>query len=299
MVQSINNHKSVFYNDNSLFFCSECNGLIISDKLRGDTICENCGLIESEKEIETKKLRRIFFEKPQSITRDLTSFLLLPDISYATYIDKKKYNNIENKRLIKVDSWFKNTKNLSDMTGIIEIKRICHNLQIPSPTIAMAIYIFKKTCKNISFKGRSMAVKVDGCIYYACRKYSTPILYQEIIDQNSVSEKLLKKIYVLIIRTFKLKSPVIIPELLLSRFISDLELSIEFEKKAKGILAKIPPNHFQSKNPRGLCAGLIYYTTKINDLNITQKTIANACYVSIPTLSKIYQQIIKILQGSI
>lgn len=197
--------------------------------------------------------------------------------------------------MVKVDSWFKTSKKLTDVTGIIEIKRICSNLQIPYHTMAMSINLFKKTCKNISFKGRYRDAKVDGCIYYACRKHSISILYQEIIAQNSVSEKLFKKTYVLIIRTFKLKAPIILPERLLSRFISDLELSIEFENNAKGILAKIPHNHFQTKNPRGLCAGLIYYTSKISDIKISQKTIATACYVSEPTLRMIYRQIKKVV----
>jgi hypothetical protein len=61
----------------------------------------------------------------------------------------------------------------------------------------------------------------------------------------------------------------------------------EYEKKDKNILAKIPSDHFQAKNPRGLCAGLIYNTTKISDINISQKTIAKACYVSEPTLRMI------------
>lgn len=100
MGRIINNSiNPVFNNDNSQLFCSECKGLIISDNLRGDTICENCGLVESEKEINIKKLGRSFFGDPQKADRDLTSFLSLPDISYATYID--------NKKILKTDDWSK------------------------------------------------------------------------------------------------------------------------------------------------------------------------------------------------
>ena len=44
---------------------------------------------------------------------------------------------------------------------------------------------------------------------------------------------------------------------------------------------------------------IIYYTAIISDINITQKTIADACYVSIPTLRSIYRQLIKIISRSI
>lgn len=296
MVQIIsNNVKSDFYNDNSILFCRECNGLIISDKFRGDTICENCGLVESEKEINIESFSKNFFENPQKANREWTSFLFLPDISYATYIDNKKYTNIENKRLIKIESWYKNSKNWSELTGIGEIKRVCYNLQIPFPTMAMSIYLFKKTCKNKSFKGRIRDAKVDGCIYYACRKHSISILYHEIIDQNSVPEKIFKKTYLFIMRILKLKPPLISPKKLLPKFIYDLGLNLEFEKKAKYLLEIIPSSYVIGKNPRSICAGILYITSKLTQQKISQKDIAKTCYVSEQALWYTYKELKEII----
>lgn len=158
-----------------------------------------------------------------------------------------------------------------------------------------AIYLFKKSCKNIGLKNRSCDAKVDSCIYYACLKHYRSILYHEIIAQNGVPEKLFTKTYLLIIRMLHLKPPVMVPETFLSKFIFDLNLGIDFENKAKTILDKIPHNQIQGKNPRGISAGLIYYTSKINEMKINQKSIANACYVSESALRKSYHLIKKIM----
>jgi len=297
MVQIINNGmNSNFDSDNSLIFCRECNGSIILDRFKGDTICSKCGIIESEKEIDISNFSKNFYDNPQDAERNWTSFLFLLDISHATYIDSKKRSKSVNNRLIKIDSWCRTSKNLSEIRGLAEIKRVCSNLQIPFPTMAMAIHLFKKSCKNIGLKNRSCDAKVDGCIYYACLKHSRSILYHEIIAQNSVLERSFKKTYLLIIRMLHLTHPVMVPRFFLSKFIFDLGLLIDFENKAIKILDKIPPNQIQGKNPRGICAGLIYYTAKINEMKINQKSIANACHVSESSLRMNYQLIKKIVQ---
>lgn len=290
MTQSVN----IFESNPHLSLCSECNAPIITDEYLGETFCEDCGLIHSEKEIDVDNFSKNNFSGSQITPRKITNFIYFPEISYATRImDLNQYPQF--RRLARVDFWAKKTHTITLSNGIIELKRVCDTLQLPKPVTTTALYTFKKTHSKKLLVGYSRDAGVDCSIYYACRIYSIPVFYQEILNQNSVSEKRFRNLFHLILRTFNLKIPPLSLKILLSKVIYDLESNLGFEKKAAYLLDMIPDSYIIGKNPRCICAGILYLTSKLTQQNLLQKNIAKACYISETALRYTYKEIKEII----
>ena len=90
--------------------------------------------------------------------------------------------------------------------------------------------------------------------------------------------------YQLLVKEFELKVPPLEPTLFVSRFINELQLSIEIEKRVLCVLKNLPFNFINGKEPKSLIAAIIYSIGKKEKIKITQKTLAKitgTCEVSI------------------
>ena len=163
-----------------------------------------------------------------------------------------------------------------------------------------AIKLYKKAFKRKLLRGRSINGMVAACLYYACREKKIPRTLQEILDQTSVSAKNVRRCYRTIIRELNLKAPSTDPVALIPRFIAELGLNAEAEKKTINILRMfITQYSISGKDPKGLCAGALYLISKAQNHRVSQKEIARLVGVTEVTLRSRYKEIIKKLNINI
>ena len=276
--------------------CPECNGNIILIKEKGETVCCQCGLIIYERQLDlSHNDRRIYNKEDSSKKARLGPPIspLIPDITLCTYIDKKSIYNSDLKRAVIRDSnlpW--RSRNL--VIASKELKRLGHNLNLPRFILEEAFSLYKKAFKNKMLKGRSIIGMISACIYYSCKSKSIPRTFHEILYETPIADKIVKKCYNSLVHELNLKVLNTNPMSFIPRFAAELNLGFDIEIIARKILLPMTKkNLFCGKDPKGFCAGALYFACKIKHLGISQKKIAKVVGVTEVTLRSRYKEFLQ------
>ena len=278
--------------------CPECGGTVILLHERGETVCGQCGLVMSERNVDISHSGKRAFTKQEKESRERTGSpisILLPDMGLSTIIDK---NNIKNPDLKRAAKW--NSRMTWDKRNMLiattELKRIASNLNLPNHVKKTAIRLYIEAFKKKLLRGRSINGMVAACLYFACRERKIPRTLQEILDQSSVQAKNVRRCYRTLIRELNLKVPSTDPISLIPRFIAELDLDSDAENITVKILQRFTSKYSTSgKDPKGLCAGALYLVCRKKEKKISQKEIANLVGVTEVTLRSRYKELIKTL----
>ncbi|MBY9005527.1 MAG: transcription initiation factor IIB family protein [Candidatus Lokiarchaeota archaeon] len=276
--------------------CPECGGTTISVDERGETVCKQCGLVIGERLLDISHSGIRAYTKREKDKKERTGCpisILMPDIGLSTIIDRSKIKNPDLRRAAKWNthlSWEK--RNM--LIAITELKRIGSNLNFPERVKKAAVKLYKQVYKRNLLRGRSINGMIAACAYFKCKEERVPITLQEILDEASISDNIVKKCYKILVRELNLKPPNIDPISLIPRYCADLGLPIEIEKNVIKILRSfIDKNAICGKDPKGLCAGSIYLVSKLKNRRVSQKEISNVIGVTEVTLRSRYKELMK------
>jgi len=276
-------------------FCPECGGLTQVFYERGETVCKSCGLIVGERGLDISHSGIRAYTKQEKDKKERTGCpisILMPDIGLSTVIDRTKIKNPDLRRAAKWNThmtWEK--RNM--LIAITELKRIGSNLNFPERVKKAAVRLYKEVFKRNLLRGRSINGMVAACAYFVCKKERVPITLQEILDEASINQNIVKKCYKILVRELNLKSPHIDPVSLIPRYCADLGLGIEIEKETIKVLTKfIQRSSICGKDPKGLCAGAIYLIAKLKNRKISQKEISRVINVTEVTLRSRYKELL-------
>jgi transcription initiation factor TFIIB len=286
----------------SLNICPECGGSIIPLINTGDVVCNQCGLVINEKNVDFSHNGRRAYTNQEKINREQTGApisILLPDIGLSTVIDKSKINNPDLKRAAKWNTritWQK--RNL--LIASTELKRISTILNLPNYVREDAMRLYIEAFKKKLLRGRSINAMVAACLYLACRRKQIPRTFQEILNEASVNAKEVRRSYSTLIREMNLNPPSTDPISLIPKYMTDLGLNSEIEKLTTKILnAYRSKFSISGKDPKGLCAGAIYLACRIKNKEVTQQQIVQVIGVTEVTLRSRYKELKKKLNVKI
>ncbi|MHA1272207.1 MAG: transcription initiation factor IIB [Promethearchaeota archaeon] len=275
--------------------CPECGGNIISAFERGEDICEQCGLVVIERNIDFSHSGVRAYNKHEKDKKERNGSpisILVPDISLSTIIDQKMINNPDLKRAVKWNnhiSWEK--KNM--LIAITELKRIAGNLNLPDRIKKGAIRYYKQIFRKNILRGRSIKGMITACLYLACKQEKVPITFQEILEESAINHNIIKKCYKILLQELNIKPKNMDPLSLIPRYIADLGLSIDIEKSVIKLMKKyLNSNQVLGKDPKGICAGAIYLIAKFKKQKVSQKQIAKVVGVTEVTLRSRYKELL-------
>ncbi len=276
--------------------CPECGGNTIDVQELGETVCRACGLVVGERGLDISHSGIRAYTKQEKERKERTGCpisILMPDIGLSTIIDRTKIKNPDLRRAAKWNthlSWEK--RNM--LIAITELKRIGGNLNFPERVKKAAVRLYKEVFKKQLLRGRSINGMVAACAYFVCKKERVPITLQEILEEASISDNIVKKCYKILVRELNLKSTHIDPVSLIPRYCADLNLDIDIEKEASRMLQNFMNKSFIcGKDPKGLCAGAIYLVAKLRNKKISQKEISKIIGVTEVTLRSRYKELLK------
>ncbi|MBN1803278.1 MAG: transcription initiation factor IIB [Candidatus Lokiarchaeota archaeon] len=294
--------------------CSECGKHIFFDENRGHTVCEECGLVHSEKHIDRGPEWRAF-DSDQKKKRTRTGApmtYMIHDKGLSTMIDWKNKDIFGKEipaklrgQIYRLRKWQSRIR-VSDATernltfALSELDRMASNLDLQKNLRESAAKIYRDAVERHLIRGRSIEGVAAASLYAACRRFQVPRTLNEIAEVARVDKKEISRSFRFISMELLLNLNPTKASDFLPRFISELRLSPECQKVAKKIINESERRGLTSgRAPVGLCAAAIYAASMLIRERRTQKEIAQAAGVTEVTVRNRLSELVESLNLSI
>ncbi|UCH02117.1 MAG: transcription initiation factor IIB [Candidatus Bathyarchaeota archaeon] len=291
--------------------CPDCSGTtFIEDHDIGEVICNTCGLVVDEKNInEGAEWRAYTLEERARKARTGSPASLIKfdkglSTTFQPYKDGygKPLSMKDRLRMMRLQKWQIRTRvhssahrNLSQAMNKLTL--LSDKLHIPKDVEENAAHIYRKAFDKGLVRGRSIESAVAASLYAACRLTRTTRSLTEIVNASSRSRKEISRHYRMLQRELDLKIPIDDPFKYVSKIGSKIGINQQVQQTAVKLLHKAKQKKTLSgKDPIGLAAAAIYIACKLNIIRKTQKEIAIAANITEVTIRNRYKSLIKTLK---
>ena len=288
--------------------CPECGGDLESDSERGETVCTECGLVVEEDEIDRGPEWRAFdsAEKDQKSRVGAPTTNMMHDKGLSTNIDWRDQdaygNSLDSRqrqkmqRLRKWNERFRTRdskeRNLKQALG--EIDRMSSALGLPENVRETASVIYRRALNDNLLPGRSIEGVATAALYTAARQAGFPRSLDEVERVSRVDRMELTRTYRYIIRELNLEVKPADPESYIPRFVSDLELPDEAERRARELIEAAREDGILSgKSPVGLAAAAVYAAALLCNEKVTQNDVSEVADISEVTIRNRYKELLE------
>ncbi|MEF8825457.1 MAG: transcription initiation factor IIB [Halapricum sp.] len=288
--------------------CPECGGTLVTDSERGETVCEQCGLVVEEDEIDHGPEWRAFDaqEKDQKSRVGAPTTKMMHDKGLSTNIgwqDKDAYgrslNASQREKMQRLRTWNERfrtrdskERNLKQALG--EIDRMASALGLPENVRETASVIYRRALDENLLPGRSIEGVATASLYAAARQAGTPRSLDEIDAVSRVEKDEVARTYRYVIRELGLEVKPADPESYVPRFASDLNLSEEVERRARQLLSTAKSKGVHSgKSPVGLAAAAVYAASLLSNEKVTQNEVSEVANISEVTIRNRYHELLE------
>jgi transcription initiation factor TFIIB len=295
--------------------CPECGSeRLVRDYTRGELLCESCGLVVDDKQIDTGPEWTAY----DSEDRDKLSRTGAPrnytsqSINLTTIITTSNRDSRGNRIPVREIEKFHRMRKLQHHSGrsrpgerslpetLRALDRVSSFLELPKSIREEAGFICKKALEKGFLRGRSIEALVAAAIYSACRMSGVPRTLEEISSVTGLTRKVIAKAYGALSRLLQLRVPPSKPADYISRFCSELELGTSVQTEARRILKQIDDvDGSLSLSPVGTSAAAIYLASLACGERRPQKAIAKVAGVSEVTLRNRFQLVNKAFMSSL
>ena len=292
--------------------CPECSGTLVNDAEHGETVCEECGLVVEEDEIDPGPEWRAFDskEKDKKSRVGAPTTQMMHDKGLSTNIgwqDKDAYGNSlssrQRQKMQRLRTWNERfrtrdskERNLKQALG--EIDRMASALGLPENVRETASVIYRRALDENLLPGRSIEGVSTAALYAAARQAGTPRSLDEIANVSRVEKMELTRTYRYIIRELNLEIKPADPKSYVPRFASDLDLSEESERRARQLLdAAKEQGVISGKSPVGLAAAAVYAASLLTNEKVTQSEVSEVADISEVTIRNRYKELLDAESG--
>ncbi len=287
--------------------CQECGSThLVQDSVRGETLCQDCGLVIEEGLIDMGPEWRAF-DMEQGEKRARTGAPMtytIHDKGLSTEIgwkNKDSYGkSIPTKnraQLYRLRKWQRRIR-VSNATernlayALSELDRIASAMGLPRNVRETAAMVYRKAVNKNLIRGRSIEGVVAASLYAACRQCNVPRTLDEIAGSSNVGRKEIGRTYRFMTRELKLKLMPTRPQDYISRFCSELKLSGEVQARAIDILKEATEKELTSgRGPTGVAAASIYIASILCNERRTQREVADIAGVTEVTIRNRYKEL--------
>lgn len=313
MPSSTNTESKDPHSDNTSFSCPECSGThVIQRRRTGERVCAQCGLVVSEKQIDSGPEWRAFTaeERRARARTGAPTRYTIHDKGLSTTIDwrnrdssgrklsAKRRSEIHRLRKWQIRSRIHSSNERNLIQALTELDRIASQLELKKSIKDLAAMIYRKALMRRATRTRPIDAMVAAVIYAACRLRHIPRSLKEIAKQSRIDWKKIGRHYRLLAKRMNLKMPVPDPLNYVPKILSELKLPGSMQETVFEILqeAKENPSLVTGKDPRGLAAGAIYIASILTDNRVTQRNIARASGVTEVTVRNRYKELVRELE---
>ncbi len=302
--------KSVLEDDSytEIDICNECGKDIFFDENRGLLVCEECGLVHSEKHIDRGPEWRAFDadQKKKRTRTGAPMTYMIHDKGLSTMIDWKNRDIFGKEipaklrgQIYRLRKWQSRIR-VSDATernltfALSELDRMASNLDLQKNLRECSAKIYRDAVGAHLIRGRSIEGVAAASLYAACRMYKVPRTLNEIAEVARVDKKEIGRSFRFISNELSLELNPTKPIDFLTRFISELELTNNCQKTAKIIIRMAEERGLTSgRGPTGVCAAAIYASCILSNERRTQRKIARVSCVTEVTVRNRFSELVE------
>ncbi|MDY6819193.1 MAG: transcription initiation factor IIB [Halobacteriales archaeon] len=286
--------------------CPECEtDTLVSSGDGGEIICEECGLVIEEDNIDRGPEWRAFnhSERQDKSRVGAPTTQTMHDKGLTTQIDWKdkdaygrSISSEKKSQMNRLRKWQNRirTKDAGERNlqfALSEMDRMASALGVPRSVREVASVIYRRALKEDLIRGRSIEGVATSCLYAACRQEGIPRSLEEVTEVSRVEKKEIGRTYRYVAQELKLKMEPVDPKEYVPRFASDLDLGEEVETKANEIIDTSAENGLLSgKSPTGFAAAAIYAASLLCNEKRTQREVAEVAQVTEVTIRNRYQE---------
>ncbi|EMA10386.1 Transcription initiation factor IIB (TFIIB) [Haloarcula vallismortis] len=288
--------------------CPECSGNVVTDTEHGETVCEDCGLVVEEDEIDRGPEWRAFnsAEKDRKSRVGAPTTNMMHDKGLSTNIgwqNKDAYgrslSSEQRQKMQRLRTWNERfrtrdskERNLKQALG--EIDRMASALGLPQNVRETASVIYRRALGDDLLPGRSIEGVATSALYAAARMAGNPRSLDEMARVSRVEKMELTRTYRYIVRELSLEVQPADPEHYLPRFISDLELSEETQRQARDLVEGARQSGMLSgKSPVGIAAAAVYAAALLTNEKVTQSQVSDVADISEVTIRNRYKELLE------
>ena len=285
--------------------CPECDSEDIVTDADQELVCEDCGLVLDERNIDRGPEWRAFnHSERQSKSRvgaPITE--TMHDKGLTTTIDWKdkdaygrSLSSEKRSQMHRLRKWQERirTKDAGERNlqfALSEIDRMASALGVPRSVREVASVIYRRALNEDLIRGRSIEGVSTAALYAACRQEGIPRSLDEVADVSRVPQKEIGRTYRYISQELGLELKPVDPKQFVPRFASSLELSEEVQSKATEIIdVSAEQGLLSGKSPTGFAAAAIYAASLLCNEKKTQREVADVAQVTEVTIRNRYQE---------
>lgn len=185
---------------NNILMCRDCKEYpprLVEEFSSGDMVCESCGLVVSERMIDTRSEWRTFSNDDQgnddpSRVGDGPNLMIDGDQLQTTIAFEGK--NARN--LSHLQNKLNNDKaSKALLAAYRDIQSLTDSINTGTQVANAAKHIYKLVEDNKALKGKSQEAIIAGCIFIACRQTGVPRTFREIYSLTKVSKKEIGRVF--------------------------------------------------------------------------------------------------------
>jgi transcription initiation factor TFIIB len=287
--------------------CTECGSRNLErDTTRGELVCNECGLVLEDSEIDMGAEWRVFSpEHGESLARTgAPTTYLLHDKGLSTSIDwqnrdysGKRLSSSNRSQYHRMRKWqqrarVKNSFDRNLTQALPEIARIGEKLGLAKALTEETSLVYRKALERNLTRGRSIDALVAASVYLTCNRNKLGRTLDEVCGATRVGRKELTKSYKVLKHALGIRMDVNHPVDFVPGFISKLGLPSEVMTETFEILRLAEERELTyGKSPTGIAAAAIYIAAHVVGNNRTQREIADISHVTEVTIRNRYKEL--------
>ncbi len=277
--------------------CPECEGRLRQSGV--ETVCNECGLVVSEDELDRGPEWRSFADDETNpercgapLTRSRHDRGLSTEIGRSTRLKGRKRRQVARMRRQHNRAQIATKRERNLVYGFTEIRRLTGQLELPADLKEQACVLFESAQEADLLQGRCIEGFAAASVYTICRTLSVSRTIEEIVAVASAEESELKVAYRALNKELDIATGPIDPAEYLARFASELDVPNDLERRAREFTADASEAGItMGRNPSGVAAACLYTAARTSGHELTQKEVADVAGVSSATVRNTYQDL--------
>src|ERR671915_6128 len=283
--------------------CSVCGRMhkAIFGPESGEVLCDYCGVVISEKDIDIVNPERRAFITEETDQRTRTgapTSLSRHDRGLATIIGKPARDAAGQKLDANARLTYKRLKTWDDRAQLhsstdrnlwrafSELSMLRDKLGLSDSLVEEIAHMYRKVEERGLIRGRTISGMLVACVYVACRRSGHPRTLKEVSPKSNIMRKDIAKNSRLVMEELAITSSVVDPMKCIVRVASAAQLGERTTRHAFKMMSELlrKKTLTAGKDPLGLAASILYLASKETGEIKTQLDMAKASGVTEVTI---------------